>query len=122
MARGIALRGLAVSSPSTAAASKPINEVKLKMVAKNTPETPPGSAPNENGVSEMPEPPPFATITTASTSTASMPSAASTSCVRVDTRMSKKAKRKSATSSTQKKTNQWMEMLRLAKSVERKME
>src|SRR5215469_5952544 len=37
MANGIAERGRAVSSPNTAAASKPIKDVKLNIAARNNP-------------------------------------------------------------------------------------
>src|SRR5260370_38231992 len=62
IALGMVYLGLAVSSPSTAAASKPMNDVKLNTVAKNNPDNPFGREVGENGASERPESPPLARI------------------------------------------------------------
>src|SRR5258708_36236686 len=106
IALGMVYLGLAVSSPSTAAASKPMNDVKLNTVAKNNPDNPVGREVGENGASERPESPPLARIMKARTRTDSTASAAKSSCMLGAMRIAKNATRTRMTSSEQKSTNQ----------------
>src|ERR671930_367264 len=105
IARGIARRGSAASSPSTAAASKPMKPVKAKTTARNKPCVD-GSFAGLSGWAVTPESPPFAKTMMASSRIAATPAAPSNNWVRVDSRMSKNEKSSNPPSRKKKHWNQ----------------
>jgi hypothetical protein len=105
MARGMTRFGAAASSPSTAAASKPINPVKARITARNSPCVL-GARFGSKGRQVRPWAPPLATMARASATIVSTPITAKTSCTRVDTLMSARAITRISASSMQYSGNQ----------------
>ena len=97
-ARGIARSGSRASSPSTAAASKPMNAVKPSTTPRKSAEAD-GARAGSNGAAVSPSSPPWTTIAIASRSTASTPVTVTASCRRVETRMSSSASSAASASS-----------------------
>src|SRR5713226_1381775 len=105
IARGMARRGSAASSPRTAAASKPMKPVKAKTTARNSPCVD-GSFDGLSGCSVTPESPPLASTMIASSRIAATPKAPTTSCNLVVRRMSRNANTSRPARSSRKHVNQ----------------
>ncbi len=90
MARGMTRLGATASSPSTAAASKPMNPVKARTTARNSPCVL-GERRGSNGRAERPCAPPLATMASDRATIVSTPITANSSCTRVETLMSARA-------------------------------